>query len=248
MEQFTNYTAATTLNSSYTAGAGTISVASVVGFPTVPTFTVSILDQTTLVTKVLLRVTGVSGTTWTVAAESTDANASTGDQVVTVISAAAIAQMRADMSMSGPYASLPVSAKVGDIYTPTDSFYDKIRWNGSSWDHFRGGRLLTLPDDSLFSWDNQDASTLTTAYGGIKVFNGTGSGGSARYMASPTMPYTITMGAIPWVCSTTYSGVNIIVRDSTGKIISVGPNYHVGNQRNEVRFIKNNSITSYNSD
>jgi hypothetical protein len=95
-EQYANLYS-TTLASSYTAGAGSISVASATGAPTSGTFSLTIRDASTKAVKLIFRVTSVSGTTFTGAAEGTDANASSGDLVDgTMITVASIAQMQAD--------------------------------------------------------------------------------------------------------------------------------------------------------
>jgi hypothetical protein len=101
-EQFANL-ASTTLTAGYTAAAGSITVSNTAGdnsnfpFPTNPTFRVVILDASTQVPKVILKVTAVTdGTHFAVTAEGTDANANSGDIVACVLTAGAISQMLAD--------------------------------------------------------------------------------------------------------------------------------------------------------
>jgi len=146
MEQLKNLSS-TTLASSYTAGAGSISVTSAASFPTGGTFSVTILDQTTGAVKLIFRVTSVSGTTFTGAAEGSDANASSGDIVVgSMITVAALSQIAADLNGYGTIASRPSSPQlVGARYVASDSVFDEARWNGTSWDQFISGMLCTPP-------------------------------------------------------------------------------------------------------
>jgi hypothetical protein len=87
----------TTLASAYTSGSGSISVASATGAPTTGTFSLTILDASTGAVILIFRVASVSGTTFTGAAEGTDANAASASVVVgTMLTVAAMAQIKAD--------------------------------------------------------------------------------------------------------------------------------------------------------
>jgi hypothetical protein len=101
-EQFANL-ASTTLTANYTAGGGSITVNNTAGdnasfpFPVGTTFRVVILDATTQVPKVILKVTAITdGTHFATVAEGTDANGNSGDLVACVLTAGAIDQMLAD--------------------------------------------------------------------------------------------------------------------------------------------------------
>lgn len=92
----------TTLASPYTAGDGHITVSSASGAPGSGTFTVAILTGSPLTSLLLYRVTGVSGTTFSGAAEGADVNAPSGATVLgTILSAAAVAQIKTDAGGSG---------------------------------------------------------------------------------------------------------------------------------------------------
>jgi hypothetical protein len=107
MEQLAN-DYSTTLASSYTAGAGSISVATATGAPTNGTFSLTILDATTKAVKLIYRVASVSGTTFSGAAEGTDANCSTGDIVVgTMLTVAALNQIKVDAFIQPLVAPIP---------------------------------------------------------------------------------------------------------------------------------------------
>lgn len=99
-EQFANRYS-TTLASGYTSGGTSIQVTSATGAPGSGTFTLAILDGSgTFI--VLFRVTSVSGTTFTGAAEGPDSSAASGSTVIgTILSAAAMAQIESDSGSSG---------------------------------------------------------------------------------------------------------------------------------------------------
>lgn len=103
MSEKTANLASTTLSAGYTSGAGSITVGNTAGdngsypFPVAPTFRVVILDASTQVPKVILKVTAVTdGTHFAVTAEGTDANAASGDIVACVLSAGAVTQLLTD--------------------------------------------------------------------------------------------------------------------------------------------------------
>ena len=90
-EQFANKIE-TTVGSAYTAGSGTLVVASATGFPAIGTFRVRLGN----VAGSILRVDSRSGTTLTVVAEADDGNAGAGDTVTIVLSAGAMEQIKTD--------------------------------------------------------------------------------------------------------------------------------------------------------
>jgi len=196
MEQFANFTATTTLASAYTAGSGNIAITSAVGFPAVPTFSIMILDQTSHATKVLLRVTGISGTVYSVTAEGADVNAASGDIVHAVISVASLTQLRKDMSATGTCAALPTPAGRlnGDRYKCTDSPTEMVV-SGGNWLTFMNGSLITPPIDSNFTWANQLSCTTTQRNDSVLFYNPGDSGSTvcARTKSQVGSTFTITM-------------------------------------------------------
>jgi hypothetical protein len=86
-----------TLASAYTAGSGEIVVSTATGAPTSGTFSLTILNAQTGAVYLIFRVTSVSGTTFSGAAEGPDANAPIGAAVVgTIITTAALGQIQTD--------------------------------------------------------------------------------------------------------------------------------------------------------
>jgi hypothetical protein len=109
-----------TLASNYTIGSGSISVSSATGAPTTGTFSLTILNASTGAVILIFRVTSVSGTTFSGAAEGTDTNAPSGSIVVgTMMTAAAVAQIKEDaiapstnanLVLAGPSSGLAAAA------------------------------------------------------------------------------------------------------------------------------------------
>jgi hypothetical protein len=200
----------------------------------------------------ILLVTGVSGTTWTVTrgVEGTQpVTCLAGTVVDHILTAGALDQIKADLVSIGTYANLPTPGtnRVGDLYIPTDSFYDLIRYNGTSWDHFRNGRLLIPPVNSAFTWANQANGTVTGAYGGVVGISQDAIGGQMqiRYMTAPATPYTITTGFLAHYWQYNYSSVGIGWRSSSGQFATGNVGWNNGWV---FRPYKWNSAISYNSD
>lgn len=123
--QFTN-NAQTTLALAASAGSTTISVASSTAFPTSGDFTILIGSE-------LLLVTGVVGTSWTVARAQEGTSAAAHDSGATVqhvLTAAFLNTVQSGLSQSGT--TFPLSPASGDRYFRTDQggefYYDGTRW------------------------------------------------------------------------------------------------------------------------
>jgi hypothetical protein len=249
-EKYVN-TVQTTLAVAITSSAqSTITVSTTTGFPTTGQFRILVINE-------LMLVTGVSGTTWAVsrAIEGSTAvsSAPIGSQVNAIFTAGALDQIRNDMVSSGPYVNLPAVGdnNVGDLYIPTDSFYDLLRYNGTSWDHFRNGFKMTPPINSQFSWDNQSTGTVNTDHGGVVGFSQPGGGGfQIRYKSAPSVPYTITTAFLPHYWQSNYNTVGIGWRDAVGggKFHMIGPSYGNFSYGWMIRSYRWNNPTSYNGD
>lgn len=182
-EQFANL-ASSTLASAYTAGAGSISVASASSFPTSGTFTVVIRDQATKAIKLLFRVTSVAGATFSGAAEGTDTAANAGDLVDgTMVTVASLAQFKADILASaggggnttsfGTTSNLPSTSgqTKGNRYVPTDSLIEEYIFDGSVWQPFIRGLNVITPAIADFGTSvvstNASVSDFSNINGGI---------------------------------------------------------------------------------
>ncbi len=134
-EQFAN-NAQTTLAAAVTAGATTITVSAVTGFPAGPRFRVRVGDE-------LMLVTAVAGTTWTVTrgAEGTTAAAhAAGDSVTQVLTAGAVAALaeaggaggRLTLTSGTPVTTTDVAGATTLYYTPAG--HDRVGlWDGTGW-------------------------------------------------------------------------------------------------------------------
>jgi hypothetical protein len=246
-EQFANLYS-TTLASSYTAGAGSISVTSATGAPTTGTFTLVIRDSSTKAVILLFRVTSVSGTTFTGAAEGADTNAASSSLVDgTMVTVASLAQMRADISQYDTYANLPSSGMLkGDVYRCSDSIYD-FWYSGAVWIPFvRGaiGSAAVIPPSGSWSWDNQGSATIDYSKGyGYLVAPTQGLDLRLQYRTAPSTPYTIDV-LIDWEGTGLGCGGFLGFRQSgTGKLVGLLSVIDGGGQG--LSADKWNSTTSY---
>ena len=126
-----------------------------------------------------------------------------------------------DINLSGPYANLPIAGIKGRIYQPTDSVYELLHDNGSSWQHFCDGKLMTLPVNGDFSWVNQGPATVTTKNGVLLMKDNDASSGFSmrmRVKSAPATPWTVTIAtyANHQTDDDTHSGL-VVRESSTGK-------------------------------
>jgi len=215
---------ATTLSSSYTSGASSMSVGSVANLPSAGDFIILVDSEFFLVSA----IAGSGPCTLTVAGAqegSSAANHSSGANVYCILTAGTLAQVLADMSQSGAYASLPAAGpRAGACYRSSDAPYEFL-WNGSAWNAFFQGYPVTIPPlVSAFSWVNQGASTANNTSGGLYVQAPIGAGDNKRMLlkALPTTPWSIVVGLLPQFFAVNYCSGGLVVRDSgSGKLITI---------------------------
>lgn len=182
----------TTLNGAIGTGDSSLTVTSATGFPGSGNFRIRIDNE-------IMLVTAVSSNVFTItrAQEGTSAAShSNGATVNHYLTAGALDAIRSDMTKRGVFASAPSAAsKSGNIYYPTDSYYDTIHDNGTTLQHFVDGIAVTPPlAASNWTFVGGGNATLTDVGGGISMSttgNNIGSLNSAL-RAVPTPPYTIT--------------------------------------------------------
>jgi hypothetical protein len=127
---------------------------------------------------------------------------------------------------TGTYASLPAAGNAGAVYIPTDSFYTLLRDNGASWDHYINGRLVTPPDNSLFSDFNMSgASVITTNGGAVLTLPAAASTQFRGRTKTKTAPYTITAAFLPLVYPASFARIGLFFTDGT-KTAVFGVAYH----------------------
>lgn len=185
--------AETTVAATYTAGSGTLVVASGALFPATPNFHVRLFNDA----RTVLKVTAVAGTTWTVVAEVNDGNAAIGAFVVLVQSAASLDAVRADIQQLTTFAAANATEKAGIIQQYSDSPV-RARDNGAGFDYSVHGWPVKLLDQS--AWTSFGTPTVDQSLGSVTL-TGPVSGGTqlrGRLRGSyPATPFTLVVGLRP---------------------------------------------------
>ena len=193
-EQFKNL-ASTTLSDGIDDSVTSITVASAMGF-TSGEFRILIDSE-------IMKVTGVSGTTLTVARgqEGTAAASHTSSTAVYhILTAGALdAHDQNDMAAYNTFATRPAASTPGRIFLPTDGLFIE-RDNGSIWEKFGPIWPMTPPLAADFpTWLNQGGSTFTDIKGAI-FFNcavATSATIRGRVKTYPSTPFTVEMACLP---------------------------------------------------
>ena len=224
-ESFKNL-ASTTLNGNHNDTITSISVASAMGFTTG--------DFRILIDSEIMKVTGVSGTTLTVARhqEGTQAASHTnGTAVYHVLTAGALdAHDQNDLAVYDTYANKPAAGTPGRIFLPTDGIFIE-RDNGATWDKFGPIWPMTPPASTDFpTWVNQGTASCIDNKGAI-FFSVPQSGSSTpalvlRMKTYPTPPFTVETAFIGNIhpMGASQIAIGLAIRDSVGgKIQTYGP-------------------------
>ena len=243
-----------TLSGGYSSGGTSLSVASVTGLPASGLEFYLLVAAELLNTAELFKVTSYSGTTLAVVGAQGNTSASNHSSGATItgcwISTNVLNGIRADQSQVGVYASLPASGmKKGDRYRCTDAPYEFI-FDGTNFIpiHPQFGQVA-IPGPGNFSWLNQGSSTESTTHGFAFLAHPGGSSSfdvSARVMAQPTKPYTIT-ALMRIGMSNTFNAAGLLWRDSSGGgLHCVGVGWE-GSATPGFDSFKANSPTSFNA-
>ena len=220
-----------TLASGYTSGGGSLSVSvGPTGISGACYFLVIVQAEGVNTEEVLL-VTNISGTTLTVTGAQAGTSASNhgaGAVIIgSIMSSLAYSQQRQDYHPMGAIASLPSAGSAGRIYYATDSVYDAIRDNGSSWDYFYRGSKVTPPGSQSFSFVNQGSATATQQTNGVLVLSSPSNGNADNLrmyvFTAPATPWTRTFRIRPLIAANNFNLAGICMRESaTSKIITFG--------------------------
>ncbi len=190
MEQLANNASSTltgTVNNS--SDPVVLTVASATLFPASGNFRILIDNE-------ILLVTGVSGTSFTCARAqegTTIASHANGQTVEHILTKGSLLQVFADFSSSGVFSARPAAGIAGRRYQCTDCPFWYLD-NGTTWDKFYSSYPIVTPDDTGYSWDDQNASVLTTTKDMLTMFPENNA--SFRYKAAPSTPYSIVACAI----------------------------------------------------
>jgi hypothetical protein len=221
-EQFKNL-ASSTLSADIDDSTTSISVVSAMGFTGG--------DFRILVDSEIMKVTGVSGTTFTVVRhqEGTSATAhSNGATVKHVLTAGALdTHDQNDLAVYDTYANRPAAGTSGRIFLPTDGLFIE-RDNGSTWEKFGPIWPMTPPQASDFpTWVNQGTSTIVDNKGAIFLQGQVNNGEClrCRVKAYPTPPFTVEMALLPNIFAYASPGAacGLCIRDSVSlKLVCYG--------------------------
>lgn len=246
MEQLAN-NPVTTLSGSINSSVTSLTVASGSAFPTTGDFTVKIGTE-------LIRVTGVSGTTWTVARGqegTTAASHSASDTVTQVVTANVVSRLLTEMFQTGLATSRPATAREGTEYHATDANLG-WRYNGSTgWDLIRPLYVPYANRVNVTGWTDYNNTGLTwTDYGGVYLNSLVGAAGvniRGKYHTKPSAPFTLTAVVAHSPLLQLSWGIGLGLFDpGTSKL----KNFMLNSYDNLSRMIVQNynSPTSYNAD
>lgn len=185
MEQLAN-NPVTTLSSGINSSATSLTVASASAFPTAGDFTIKIGTE-------LLKVTGVSGTTFTVTRgqeSTTAASHSASDPVTLVVTTNSLIRLMAEMFQSGGYASRPSAVRAGTTYY-ADDYNAAWNYNGTNWNLVHPVYIPYANRVNTSGWTALNIGSDTwTNVNGIAVVNKVASVGLRGYYKSlPTAPF-----------------------------------------------------------
>jgi hypothetical protein len=242
-EKFKNL-ASTTLNGDIDDTTTSVVVNSAMGF--------SGGDFRILIESEIMKVTGVSGTTLTVARhqEGTSAAAHlSGTDVKHILTVGALdARDQNDLAAYDAYASRPAAGTPGRIFLPNDGLFLE-RDNGSTWEKFGPIWPMTPPAAADFgTWVNQGSATIADNKGAIFLSSGPATSGEnlrCAVKAYPGASFTVDMALLfnAWGNGNTYGCCGLCIRESTGgKIVTFGVGG--GSSSLEIRAVNYNSATS----
>lgn len=187
MEQLAN-NPVTTLDGAINNSVTNLTVSDASLFPTSGDFTIKIGSE-------LLRVTGVSGATFTVTRGSegtvadSHSNSATVSQVITEL---VMKNLYAEMYQIGTYAARPTEVRSGTIYHATD--IDLVwQYNGANWSLIKPGYVAHANRVNASGWTslNFGSTVWTDIHGTLLVESVTGETQiRGKYKALPSAPFT----------------------------------------------------------
>lgn len=149
----------------------------------------------------IMRVTARVTNTLTVARGQEGTTAVSHNDLATItqiLTAESLQRLGSQIHLDGSWASRPTAAYAneGILHFPTDT-ETIARSNGSTWNPFGPIYQFTPPDNSTFSWDNQDSAAIDATRDSITLIApGQGSGNMnyrVRYKTAPATPYLVTV-------------------------------------------------------
>lgn len=174
-------------------------------------------------------VTNAVGLVWTVTRgeEGTiPAIHGTGDQVSNVFTVESLVNSAFTYCQAGTRAALPATDPTleGRFYFQDNPGIYIKRDDGTGWSSY--GNLFELfePNETGYSWVNQQTATTVTTQGGVVLKSaapaGAGDNINLRVKTAPSTPYTVTAAFIPLLYPTNQTSCGLVFRESgTSRII-----------------------------
>ena len=222
-EQFKNL-ASTTLNGDIDDTTTSVVVTDAMGFTTG--------DFRILIESEIMKVTAVTGTTFTVVRHqegtSAAAHVSTTPVYHTLTVGALDARDQNDLAFYDTFANKPAAGTPGRIFLPTDGLFLE-RDNGSTWDKFGPIWPMTPPVAADFgTWVNQVSATVVDNKGAVFMDSGPATSGEGLHCyvkAYPIAAFTVDIvfmfNALGY--TSCYGVCGLCIRDSVGgKIAAFG--------------------------
>ncbi len=187
-------------------------------------------DFRILIDSEIMKVTGVSGTTFTVVRGQEGTSAASHASATAafhVLTAGALdAHDQDDLAAFGTYAARPAAGTPGRIFLPTDGAFIE-RDDGTSWTKFGPIWPMTPPQPSDFStWLNQSTAACTNTYGPMHLVGPSSSSAIWRAVLKsyPTPPFTLVTAFLPNTIANAYSSyvtLGLCIRDSASAKMEV---------------------------
>lgn len=149
---------------------------------------------------------------------------------------------------TGGFAARPTGVE-GDVYFATDSPY-LSRKGASAWAVWGILQKLTPPDPAAFSWLNQEAASLDTTRGGLRISQTTGTTNhiQAQVQSLPATPYTITCAFQLEHGPSVVGRAGLILRNaSSGKIVTMWSTVLTGTSAPRIDRYRFSSSTVFDS-
>ena len=212
----------TTLNGGISSGDLSLVVTSATGFPGSGNFRIRIDSE-------IILVTAVSGTTFTIqrGQEGTTAASHANSAVVNhYLTAGALDAIRANINSQGTYASIPSSAKAGDVYSCSDRNL-RFVYSGSAWIPYYGTEQGNDLTGYTYTTYSSVSATLTSSQ--PITMKKAGSGG---YYRSPNITVPGTSATIVWrgvmmptLNADWWFAPILLISTSNNKAVNYGWNY-----------------------
>ena len=173
-------------------------------------------------------VTAAAGLTWTVTRGEEGSTITThgiGDDVANVFTAESLMNSAWTYCRAGTRAALPGFDDLeGRLYLQDEPGIYIKRDDGTTWDSFGTFYELFEPDETGYSWINQQTAITDTTNGGVVLSSPApliaGDNLNIRVKSAPVTPYVVRAGFIPLLYPVDQTSVGLIFRETaTSRIV-----------------------------